>query len=410
LTAWLLYRIARRWRGDVWGNVVGVVAIAVYASFLPAVVAEGRVMVEPWLNLASVLGVWLWLSADGSQRRLVAAGAAFGAAVLLKLTAGLWLIGLVVTAAVVGSRRRLTGLRPLFLAALGTVAVGLLPFVVAAGPRAVWSQVVLTQVERPDSTGLPGNVNGFAERATKLFALGPLGSHDVGTAGAVLLMLAVLACALVALRYRDPLAIVAATVLVSGTGVYLVGPSFYDQYGVVLLPSVALVTADAAVWATAVLRRQPRRLAVLAGAALLLAGWQFEVSARSLTHARGATARGEIAAALAAHPGCVYADPPFLAIQVDRLSDDVEKPLVDPFGELLVRAREDGAAGPALDWLHHPAAQTRLERALDDCPVVVLDGEPEGQFTWSSATASAFRARHQLVATESDITVWTRTP
>ena len=276
-------------------------AAGLYALMPNAVSAEQTVLLEPFVNLACLAGVYLLLRAPATSRR-----AAFGCGVLLvagagvKIFAGAYVVAVLVWV-VAGRRWRLI---PPFAAGLAAGTVVLLGPFVAAAPSALWHDVVVTQLSRPTNTGVAHGLS----RAVSMVGLGWF-----PTAVGVLVVAVVLAASLVAVARRPASSSTLwVTIAVTSGAAILWAPTYFLHYGAFLGPAVALMVAQ--VVATDARRPWERRLRVGAAGVAALA---FCIGTGSgVVHVRGHVDLGRVGALVPAG-SCVYYDAVSLALAAD---------------------------------------------------------------------------------------------
>lgn len=161
--------LASWWRGPT----AGIVAALLYATFLPAIRAEGDILLEPFVNAAFVGAALIWLSpTPRSQSRLLLAGAVIALTSLVKLTGAVVGLGCLASGPF---RRRSADRAILFAAVAGLVVVTIAAFVGGAGAEGFLDQILVTQVGRPrggDAFGDPGDAT---RRLGHMLGVGPLG-------------------------------------------------------------------------------------------------------------------------------------------------------------------------------------------------------------------------------------------
>jgi len=211
------------------------VAAAFYAFMPNTVMAEHTVLLEPPVTLACLLGT-LALTRAGrpSSRAAFAAGVAYAGGLGVKVFAAAYVVAGALWVWQRAGARRLLG----FAAGLATGFVVLvLPLVVAA-PSAAWHDVVVTQLSRPENTGVDQGVSRFAS----MLGLGYL----TGVPGA-LVAAGLLAGAAAGVAARGPVrqhvAWFWAVSLAPSVVAIQTAPTFFLHYGAFLAPGLAMMTA-----------------------------------------------------------------------------------------------------------------------------------------------------------------------
>lgn len=399
----LLYLLGARWRGPL----AGLVAAGLYAAYGPAVQTERHLLLEPFVVLFLLLGAWAWLVPAVSRRRALAAGALLAAGGLVKLTGGLALLALLGSLPV-GHRALGRGRREgahlgswALAGAVGLSLLVLLPFVVLAGPRALWRDLVVAQSGRPGGDLDGGSIPDVPHRLAQAARLGPAGLYPRPAVVAVVLSAVLAASVWAAVRGERPgrfWSAALAALLVPP----LLAPDWYEQYPVPAGAAACVLLGGATSQALARLwERRPSagRVLAAAGALVLLIG----IAGAGRSSWRERLPGSDTGAQIAERVGpsdCLFADPPDLALAADRLptSDVSGSTLVDPFGALVLPGLEAGSdERTTTDLLRSDAAQQRFRAALSSCRFVALRREPERSPHMSPATVSWFQQRFHRV-------------
>ena len=399
-TTGLLYFAARR----LGGRAAAICASALYATMLAAIIADGRVMLEPFMVAAGVGGVMLFLERR-SRRALIAAGVLLGIAATIKVTGAVFVLALAIGVITV-ERRRLTDLARTIMSAIATAFLISLPFILIAGPGAYLRQSVISQLTRPNGAHLPGNIDGLSARLGAFSSWGPLGSHAKLPTWFIVLATVITIAALVRLAMLRSTAAIAWTVVaVVPTFAFLVGPSFYSQYPVLGAPG--LVVALGVLLATVCDRLRIPHLAIAVAGVLAVALCAAQLKSTYLSPVATVNVAFEQQIREASARGCVFVDLGHIALMQDVLPQDgAGHPLVDPFGELLYRNRD--VSDDALVVLRSPEAQANLRDAISDCPTVALRDPMGAQFAWGPDTVAWLGAHYDKVFDERGSTVWVR--
>lgn len=388
VTTFLVYRCAQRLSG----TRAAVLASVLYATFGAAIVAEGRILLDPFMIAFAVAGSFVFLERHG-RRAAIVAGTLLGLAVSMKVTGAVFIVGvLVVGLAVDPTRRRDT----LHVVAATTITFALitLPFAIMAGPGTFVAQVVTAQVDRPSGAGLPGNISSVTARFSEIMAWGPLGNRGT-LPNLVNICLAVIALSVVVWgatrRSRRAwfwtVTFTVALIGLSGT------PTFYVQYAALAGAPLAILLGGSM---TSLLSRLSVRAAMTSMILIvvILVGW--EVKRAVFTTQIPLTRTQELLYSEGIENGCVFTDEPDAAFVSGIIPQDgLRRPLIDPFGELLSLGGKDAAT--ALDALHSPQSQQRLRVALEACPWVILSAPIDEQFLWTEETRERFVETHALI-------------
>lgn len=378
--------LVARWRGAR----AGALAALLYATFLPAVVTEGDVLLEPFVDLLFVAAALRWLSPRPPAGRVVTTGALVALATAVKLTGAVAGIGCLAS----GPFGRPVRDRALLCAAAAAVTVAIVgPFALAAGPDRVWDQVVTAQGWRPPGGTDGGNLADPAARVLSFLGVGPLGlvaaATPAGSGSPLALLLlapALLVCGWAWARGGADGRFWSAT-WIAGAVLLLAAPGYYVHYAPTLMVSTAPLLAAAA---TALLGQRVGQRGLVAAALLILVlPTVAAVATRELVRLPRADAGAAIRAVVPAG-ACVYADPPSLAIAAGRLPGaGMDRPLLDPFGEPLWLALRDRRYASLEDALWSRPAQDRIREALRGCSFVALVG-PIAQQRWLSPATRAW--------------------
>ena len=403
----LIAYVACRWKG--W--LAGVIAGVLYASYLPAVHTEGHVMLEPLVTLGVLVSALVWIgspAAARSDRRAAVVGAVAALTALMKLTGGVTLLALLF---VDRARSRVV----VALTAGATAGIVLLPFLVLAGPSAVFDQVVVAQLRRPGGDVSGGTIQGTVDRLDHLGSYGPFAVERIpGSAG---LIGAALAAVLVVWAWRSGPGIgrFLAAVVAAGSVAILSAPDYYDQYPVTVFAGIAVIVGAAAAQVVDAIRRNAATAGTVAAGAIALS---LAVGAADTVVSVADDARGRVvsdpAATIADIVGdeCVAADLPEVLLTLDRLPprDRSGDRLVDPFGTLVRAALRHDDYATTAEAVHSPRAQERLRQALIACPYAVTKGSLEQlPPRWSTSTRAWFLDHFEVAArNEAALMLWRR--
>ncbi|MGZ6792787.1 MAG: glycosyltransferase family 39 protein, partial [Mycobacteriales bacterium] len=293
----LVYLLALRLPAPVVLARRGALLAALLMALMPdAVVAGHTVLLEPFVNVLCLAGVYLLVRGEG---RVVAGlcGVLLAAGVGTKLFAGVYVVAVAGWLLLAGRRRQLL---PLLAGLLAGTTVLVLPFVVSA-PGTALHDVVTTQLSRPaDATD-----DGFA-RLVSMVGLG-----YATTVLGVLLLLVVVSRAAVLLR-REPSSQLALwlAVLALGVAAFLSSSSYFPHYGAFLAPPMVLLASRLGIVAA--------RPALLAVAALVVAFGIGDVADLADQHGQPDLRK---AGALVPAGSCVYYDAVSLALAAGVYQD-----------------------------------------------------------------------------------------
>jgi hypothetical protein len=297
-------------RAGLLGALVGGVAYAVY---LPAVRSERTTMLEG-LTSALLVVVLLLLGAPRICSRYPWL-CYVGVGMLLGLSAGVKIWGVVIAVVVVGWVLIGYGLENALRVGLGTVVgVGAvcLPFYLAA-PSAMVRMVVIDQLGRPDST---------ADLMTRLALIAGMPAKappdpGLAIAGTVLIALLIL------ISITGPSRLAPLLVVAMGS-VVLMSPSFFPHYpaafAVPLMVTVGSVIPIMRIWVSRLGSWAPKVFAAVTTVALIT----LALPASQL-HYGSRIPIGRLSAAIADEPGCVTADDPAILVELDVFSRNIAR-------------------------------------------------------------------------------------
>jgi alpha-1,2-mannosyltransferase len=372
------------------------IACGIYAVYPDALVASGTYMLEPWLNLFCLAGALLAFDRDrfAPDRRLAAAGAAFGFAVAIKLWAAFPL--LVIGLLLVRTPRRLAVLAGGAVAGFG---VPVLPFLILA-PGKLVTGVLISQFVRSNST------HGILPRLADLAGLSVFPRFAEGATIGILLVLAgylFVAYPVVVMLGRRrlvPLDCYALLGLVAVVAMFALPADYYSHYGSFAGPFIALAAAlpvcllrpagTSGHPATAqhmwVLGALP--LVVITGIGLRQLGAETHLAA---PHPARTADR------LVPAGSCVLTNDPALTIVANRfVSTDGSCPdLVDSFGTFMVMTdgRTDDASSRALRAVELAWQNDWFPRAA----YFWLGPKGDEQIPWSPGLYAYFTSHFRLI-------------
>lgn len=299
LNAALVVLILRRF-----GGIAAATGGVLYAVLLPAVWAERSVLLEP-LGTLGILLCLLLVGRPAPGRLLVVAGLAAGGAVDVKI----WYVVPVAVIAVLVPRHRIRFL----LGALAAFAVVWVPSLLAA-PAAMVREVLLDQLGRP-------RVSSTGRRLAGILDAHPVGVADLHVVTVALVLLTG-AAAVLTLATRG--ARVFAALLAADLAVLLASPSWFEHYGALTAPPLALcagIAVQRVLLALPVGRRLRAVVAAAVCALVLLAGIHVDDGRRS-----GRALPTALTRAVARTPGCITADDPTALVVSDVLTRDLQDP------------------------------------------------------------------------------------
>jgi 4-amino-4-deoxy-L-arabinose transferase-like glycosyltransferase len=355
------------------GNVAGLVAAALYATYPAAVAVERGPFLEPILNLLVLAGALAWLRPRPVAKAWdVAAGFALGVACAVK-TWGAFAVAAVLASATRHDRQRVVRL-------LAGVAIGagvLIVPVAALAPGRFIDDVLRFQLSRP-----PDGV-GRADRVRLFFELFWVrGWHGLGATTHVVSSTAALV-GLVAAAVRKERFLLALYGLMLAT--FLLTPAYFTQYQAHLaVPEVLLAGYGVATVFDRLARVPVARVALVAAVVVALALPVHSVVVTGRQHGLYIHRLAQVVERIVPPGDCVYAFDPAWTLAADRLPPgpaDHGVPLVpDPYGTMLwdsVRRgdRQVDAAGA----FESPASQTTIRQILERCDWLVLGGRGQGQ-------------------------------
>jgi hypothetical protein len=279
------------------------------------------------------------------------------------------------------------------------VAAFVLPFALVA-PGKLFHQVVSSQAGRNRAVGA-------VDRLLSVFWFaGKPPTTNKGLA-AVCVLVAVVLVAAWGFRSRAFASVLAATWLVLGTGFVLAAPQFYEHYGELLAPPVALLAGGFV--ASGFAHRATNRLYVVgtvtAVAVLVVGGLSTALHPLPppFLHVPGEYALNtRVADATIGAGECVVTDSPELVLALPGLigyASSGTGPTVDPYAAAVVAHTPPPA----------PAASiASFERAMARCRWFAAPRywSPAGYPNWSETMRAQFRRDHELVRTTTGMELW----
>ena len=352
----LVYRLAEKRGGLVAGLAAGL-ALALYPE---AVVVDRGVFLEPVLNLCCLTLAFCvqrgTLGLAPEKRWLTFAGLAAGAAVAVKLWAGLWLLAALVTVLRAGGVRGVV--RFCVWAAIAAAAL-MLP-AAAAAPQAFLEQTLTFHTLRP-----PDGIPARWDRLTQLFSWRHAGSDLLALVG------------LVAVLARPGLrrtSLFFALVFLGTLAAFLANTTYWEQYNAHLAPSSAVLAGIGAATLWGLVRARPMPLK-LAGALALCALSLFSIvgTRRTFGHTGALLEVREAVRASKARVACAM-EPAWL------LAADQLPPRIGPAGQFVdtyaMGLLEAGRSGKKFDSAQAAfddvASQEPYAEAVQHCDLLVM--------------------------------------
>lgn len=325
-----------------WG---GLTAGLFLATWFENVTTERAVFVEPLMTFAGLVS--LTLVHRGTPRSARVAGIAAGLSFVLKVWGGFW--GLAAFMLIAREHRR-----AFLTAALATVAVVIVPFVIAAPGEAFFQSITVHSFRPPD-----GELDRWA-RLREMFVARSL--------DATVVMLVGLPFALVGrLRRLSRRALLGSALLVT---VFLIAPAWWTSYSAALAPFLVLVLGTGV-----------HALEVRIGKLGWLAGvFALGLGARHVPLALQAPdplePQLEVAAALAPESCAFEISEVLLADRPPVITHPI---LIDSYGQGLRDATREGVRfGSATELFASEASQTSYRKQLEQCPA--LRSGPRGEW------------------------------
>jgi hypothetical protein len=359
---WLVAVIMRRYVGIV----EAIVSTLVYAVLPEAVYAEHTVVLEPWLNLACLSAVYLWLSVDRTAewRRFGPRGRARGAGMLLALalTFKVWAIFCIVACVIAAPRRaRRARLADLGVGTALGVAVLWLPLLVVAPSEAV-DQVVRFQLGRP-ADGIDGPFSRLWRMAK------PAEITDAGWWRATFALVLVGCGIFVAMRAATRLARLTVAWFALTIVGFLVASTWWEQYSAHAAVAFALLSGFAAHGIVTSLRSPSgkgatiARLGIPVAAIVLLSGYVVDSLRYEAEHTSVVVDAARDIERFVPSGDCVVALEPGWLVMAGRLPQTGQghRATVDPYAALLL---DDIVAGSS--------SERDLAEAIDACRYLVV--------------------------------------
>lgn len=408
-----------------YGHVAAITGSALYAVWSATVWAEYLILLEPLLAFGLLTA--LLLLQRGRSATL--AGAALGLTLTVKLWAvvPLAVIGVMLLARDPGrlgvrNPGRLGVRRAAAFAAGALAAVGvvLAPFLVVAGPAAVWRDVVTFQAGRPADGPPPGSRPGYFNGS--LLAVDRLPSAAWLILGIAALVVATVGVIIsgrehhaisghdhrAALLQSEPTwwLILAATQL----GMLLAAPSFYPHYTLAAAPALCLVIGICA-QTVADRVRTPLARRLLAGAGAVLALAMLAMSARSVGHELAPASDWSAVAELVDAPDkvCAWAPRTHILLEANLSGSQARNhcpTTIDTFATVIAELRvpEDQFLAMMPQASHY---QTEVATQLAASNLAIVDAS-----SWNGLAPGNQRIINQdfaPAATVGPYTIWKRT-
>ncbi|GAA2098344.1 hypothetical protein GCM10009841_11450 [Microlunatus panaciterrae] len=312
VNAVLVYRILRP--ATIAGAVIGGFG---YAVFTPAVYGEHTTLLEAPATTA-LLGAVLLLNGTAGRRRPAEAGPLIAAGLLLGLTVGFKVWGVVGVLLVLGWLLSTRRLKAAGWVAFGTAVAGAavyLPFF-AQAPGAMWRYTVMDQLHRSRFRSVS-----LASRAIQMMGLGRFGARHPSS---VLLTGALIVClAAAAVAWRNEHARLMIVLCLGLSGFLLLTPTWFGHYAALTAAPLMVVIGAAG---GELLRSLERSRGTTAVAVLLFASLMifYALPTVNRSWARGFPASA-LTASVAAVPGCITADDVTGLIELNVLSRNLRR-------------------------------------------------------------------------------------
>lgn len=323
-------------------------AAGVYATYSEVAQVERGPFIEPLLNFVCLAMTWFVVTANGRTSRVVAAAVLAGLASVVKLWAGLWVLGALFALPSWKERLRFS------VVGGAVIAVLLAPFVFSA-PAAFFEQVLWFQSARP-----PDGLIERLARAEQIVSVRHLASPLIALALVVLTLLR---------RASPPREFQGVLVTWSVTvAAFFASRAYWNQYNSHLVASEAVLVGLA-------LCLVPRARGVLMVAVLITLGM---ATAHTVRRAGEATSEHfVIARSTVKQAPCVSSFEPSWLIAADLLPPKQTGPLIDPYAMQLLAAVRGGRRFPSSTEAF--ASQRTLPSGLETCGVIFVGERAERQ-------------------------------
>jgi alpha-1,2-mannosyltransferase len=340
------------------GVVACLVACTVMACLPAELYAIRGPQLEPIVNLFCLAGAVLIFEGDSfaNGRRMVAGGAALGAAMAVKLSAVIP-VALLLLVGVTVARRNSRGVAA---GVVGGFAVLTLPFT-ALAPGSLWRDTVTTQLSRVPSAGRASVLSRLAQM-TGLAEIGAVPAAIVlGVSGALVVF--VVGTFAASRRRPTPLEWFAVSATIGVAAAQFAPAQYYPQYAALLAPFVSLLLGLSAARALEVARaRRAAFAAVAVACAALLAAQAVYVSHESAPDVARAVD------AVVPAGACTLSNAPVYLVTADRFQSTIPgcAVMTDPAGTLLALSPSTSEA--VVTWRHafEAADYVVTDRAIAD--------------------------------------------
>lgn len=345
----------------------GLVAASLYAIYPDAMTAERSTYLEPFLNLACLSSMYVWLRTD--KRSPLLAGFLAGVACAVKLWGGIWVI-----AAIAADRKRY----PRFLA--GAILAGLLLVLPLAAPAMseFLSQTLRFQFSRP-----PDGTLDFATRLREIFTSG----HIATSLLAIIGLFAVI-------KMRERVFAIAMLLTIAG---FLASSSYWTQYNAHLAVSQCILAGFGAAALS-------NRRAIVIALIVLTQGWPFAREMRTAIRSRSIELLTFKQTSLPA-----FAFDPTWSLAMHRLPPhgDGAPVIVDSYGAMLREAVRNGRYRDTTSAFQSPALQRAMLARLASSNYVLLGWR--GPWQMNAANRAWFASHFECTTPEAgELCVWKR--
>jgi hypothetical protein len=401
----LIWHITRRW----FGSAGALIAALVYALSRASIGATTSLLIEPLVSGAVLAAVVVYrphASRSSSTRRCAVVGLLLAVALALKFMAAIVIASFLI--ALLVDRHRRSDVRPIVLG-IGLGSVCLLGPFVAFAPRSFVRDAIRFQAER-SSAGL--NVvfgSGIRQRLLSSYWFAGVPPDRQRTLAAIVVFFAVLLLAAWGMSKSFVGRFCSAWLLIGTIGI-LAAPDFYEHYGEIVAPPLAILAGgamSAAVRWTWPPRRRPVYSAAVGLVGLLIAAGGVNTALEHLPAnqfiAPGTFAQNtRIAARVIPDRECAIADSPAIVLALPDLfayASNADGPTVDSLAASVI-ARHDGSPAPGF---------AEFKRRMTRCPwFAATPANLAGYPGWTHEMAAWFRTNYDRLEISRGIQIWHR--